>query len=212
MPGVRRTAVSVAAFLLCSAAWAAAEAPPAPDHVIPKGTPLVFISDGHLDAGARAGSSVSVHLRDPLILDGITVAASGAKARLVVGDVDPLTGKPSKVFVLEHFETVPGLLPVRLAAPVPRSVETGTPVDAATLAIVAQVGTRLSIETPFPFRLGNEMPASAYTPTPARTAPPHPVNPLPKPSGAIPAATPFPTQSESPVLPPPPGQSTPPAR
>ncbi len=201
MPGVRRTAVSVTAFLLCSAAWATAEAPPQQGHVLPKGTAVVFIADGHLDAGARAGSSVTVHLRDPLVLEGLIVAAAGAKARLVVGDIDPASGKPGKTLVLEHFQTNPGLLPVRLDTPPPRTVDVGSPVDCMTLANVARVGERLSIETPFPFRLGNDVPVSAYTPTPARTANPHPTKPpLAKPGGALPTAPPpFPAGTAPPM-------------
>ncbi len=216
MPGVGRTAVSVTAFLLCSAAWATAEAPsPQQAHVLPKGTAVVFISDGRLDSGARAGSSVTVHLRDPLVLDGLVVAAVGAKARLVVGDLDPASGKPGKTLVLEHFETNPGLLPVALSRPAPHAVESGSIVDCTTLATVARVGDRLSIETPFPFRLGNETPLSAYTPTPARTANPHPTRaPLPAPKGAIPTSTPpFPSGDTEPTpLATLPGQSTPPPR
>jgi hypothetical protein len=189
MPGVSRTAVSVAAFLLGSVAWATAEAPPHGD-VLRRGTALVFISDGRLDAGARAGSSVTLHLRDPLVLDGLIVAPAGAKARLVVGDVDPTTGKAEKVLVLEHFQTNPGLLPVRLTTRVPIAVEPGATIDATTLADVAHVGNRLSIETPFPFRLTNDMPAAAYTPTPARTANPSATRP---PAARRRGATPTPT-------------------
>ncbi|HZO92644.1 MAG TPA: hypothetical protein VFB22_02660 [Candidatus Baltobacteraceae bacterium] len=192
MPGLGRTAALTAAFLLCSAVWATAEAPQAQDHVLPSGTALVFVSDGHLDAGARAGSSVGVHLRDPLTLDGLVVAPAGAKARLVVGDVDPRTGKPAKVLVLEQFRTNPGLLPVSLDAPQARALDAGTTIDGKTSATVMRVGDRLSIETPFPFRLGNDMPASAYTPTPARTANPKPARGRPDQTPTtLPRATPF---------------------
>jgi hypothetical protein len=172
MPGIRRTAVVVTAFLLLSAAWATAQSPR--QHVLPAGTPVVFVADGHLDSGAREGSSVDVHLRDALVLDGAVIAAVGTHARLLVGGItDTASGHRTPAISLDRFSINAGLLPVRARAPIVAPVAAGTAIEATTLAEVDHIGDRYSIVVPFPFKLSNDQPASAYTPTPARTAPPH---------------------------------------
>ena len=172
MPGVRRTAAVAAAFLLLSAAWATAQSPQ--QHALPAGTAVVFVADGHLDAGAREGSSAEVHLRDPLVLDGMVIAAAGTHARLIVGGTtDSATGRRTPAVSLDRFTINAGLMPVRAKSPVLPPVTAGMTIEATTLAQVDHIGDRYSIVVPFPFKLSNDQPASAYTPTPARTAPSH---------------------------------------
>ncbi len=196
MPGIRRTAVVVTAFLLLSAAWATAQSPR--QHVLPAGTAVVFISDGRLDPGAREGSTVDVHLRDALVLDGTVIAAAGTRARLLVGGfTDTASGRRTPSVSLERFSINAGTLPVRSAAPIVPPIPVGATIDATTLAEVDHIGDRYSIVVPFPFKLSNDQPASAYTPTPARTAPPQ--FRLPGRRGGTPPPTTEPTASATAV-------------
>jgi hypothetical protein len=209
MPGIRRTAVLAAAFLLLSAAWATAQSPPA--HVLPTGTAVVFVTDAGLDAGRREGTVVNVHLRDPLVFDGTTLAAAGTRAELYVGGVTAPDGNRRPVVVLERFKTSVGLLPVKADRPIVPPVAAGTQIDARTLADVDHIGARYSIRVPFPFGLSGDQPASAYTPTPARTAaarsllrPNTRLTSLPTPTGApstlpTPAPITLPTPTPAPI-------------
>jgi hypothetical protein len=169
MPGFRRTAVLAAAFLLLSVAWATAESPLA--HVLPSGTAVVFVTDAPLDAGRREGSVVTVHLRDPLVFDGTTLAAAGTHAELLVGGITAPDGQRRPTVSLDRFKINVGLLPVKANQPIVPPLPTGTQIEAKTLADVDHIGERYSIRVPFPFGLSGDQPASAYTPTPARTAP-----------------------------------------
>ncbi len=152
---------------------------------------MVFVSDGHLDLTSPAGSTASAHLRDPLVLDGVTIAAAGTKARLLSGS-SVYDGKREVRIALDQFTTVGGILPVKLLAPLPATIDAGTILEARTMAIVEHIGDRYSIRIPFPFPLSAERPAAHYTPTPARTASPNSM--MPRRRGS---ATPTPAASPS---------------
>jgi hypothetical protein len=154
--------------------------------------------------GAREGTVVPIHLREPLVLDGTVVAASGAKAELLLDRVGSADGKVPRLIVLRNFISVAGLIPVRPDRPIASPVEFGSTITATTQAQVVRVGSRLSIRTPFPFPLSNEPPAMTYTPTPARTANPN----APVPGRRRPRGTPAPTAS--PTASPAAGASAPP--
>ncbi|HEY0383364.1 MAG TPA: hypothetical protein VGC72_14310 [Candidatus Elarobacter sp.] len=185
MLGIRRTAVTATAFLLLTATWATAQS--RPQHVLPTGSAVVFVTDANLDAGRREGDVVSVHLRDALTLDGTVLAPAGTRARLLVGGTTGPDGKRVAAFVLDRFSISAGLLPVKPLVPIVPPLAAGAQIEARTLAEVDNFGDRVSIRVPFPFGLSGDQPASMYTPTPARTAAPR--NPM-KPS---PAPTPYPT-------------------
>jgi hypothetical protein len=170
MLGIRRTAVLATAFLLLTATWATAQS--RQQHVLPAGTAVVFVTDANLDAGRREGDVVSVHLRDPLMLDGAVLAAAGTRARLLVGRTEGSNGKQAPVVFLDRFSINAGLLPVKADAPIVPPLPAGSVIQATTLAEVDHFGDRLSIRVPFPFKLSGDQPASMYTPTPARTASP----------------------------------------
>jgi hypothetical protein len=144
----------------------------APQHALPTGSAVVFVSDGHLDLTSPAGSTASAHLRDPLVLDGVTIAAAGTKARLLSGS-SLSDGKREVRIALDQFTTVGGILPIKLVVPLPAAIDVGTILEARTMASVEHVGDRYSIKIPFPFPLSAERPAAYYTPTPARTASPN---------------------------------------
>jgi hypothetical protein len=217
--GVRRTAVIATAFLLLGALWATARAQPS-RAVLPVGTPVVFVVDGTLSEGAREGTVVPIHLRDALVLDGTVVAASGAHAELLLAAAGSLDGRLPRVIAVRGFTTAAGLMPVRPDHPIVSPVATGTLIEATIRAQVVRIGTRLSILTPFPFPLSNEAPATSYTPTPARTAPPHALvpprrrgpspapsatgsaSPAPESSAASPEPTPYPTPLGGGTIPP----------
>ncbi len=171
MPGFRRTAVLAAAFLLLSVAWATAESPLV--HVLPAGTAVVFVTDAPLDPGRHEGSVVSIHLRDPLIFDGTTLAAAGTRADLLVGGITAPDGRRRTTISLDRFKISVGLLPVKSIQPIVPPVAAGTQIAATTLADIDHIGERYSIRVPFPFHLSGDQPASVYTPTPARTATAH---------------------------------------
>jgi hypothetical protein len=160
--------------------------------VLPAGTAVVFVTDGPLDTGRREGATVSVHLRNSLVLDGLVLAAAGTRAQLLVGGVTLADGKRQPLVVLDRFKIDAGLMPVRSAEPIMPPLPTGAEIDARTLADVDHIGDRLSIRIPFPFALTGDRPASAYTPTPARTATPKMMmKPEPKASPTVqPAASP----------------------
>ncbi|GAC1573554.1 MAG: hypothetical protein NVS3B7_04940 [Candidatus Elarobacter sp.] len=197
MPGIRRTAVMVAAFLLLSAAWATAQS--TRQQKLPAGTAVVFVSDGHLDPGAREGSTVDVHLRDPLVLDGIVLAPAGTRAHLIVGGTTDATGKRTPAVSIDGFTINAGLMPVRAISAIVPPIATGAPIDATTLAEVDHFGERYSILVPFPFSLSNDRPAAYYTPTPARTANPHPFDARRRRGSptAAPSSTPSPADATS---------------
>jgi hypothetical protein len=191
MLGIRRTAVTATAFLLLSATWATAQSQQQ-QHVLPAGTAVVFVTDANLDAGRREGDVVSVHLRDALTLDGTVLAPAGTRARLVIGGTDTPNGKRAPAISLDRFSIAAGLLPVKANAPVVAPLPAGTEIPATTLAAVDHVGDRMSIRVPFPFGLAGDQPASMYTPTPARTAPPSrnmKPGPTPTPAPTNPPAT-----------------------
>ena len=191
MPGVRRTAVVGAAFLLLSSAWATAESPQ--QHLLPAGTAVVFVTDAPLDAGRREGDAVAVHLRYNLLLDGLVLAPAGTHAQLLIGGITMPDGKRHPVVLLDRFTISAGLMPVRSVEPIVPPLPAGSEIEARTLAEVDHIGDRLSIRIPFPFVLSGDRPASAYTPTPARTASPRMMmKPEPKPSpSATPTAAPL---------------------
>jgi hypothetical protein len=170
VPGWRRTAVLAAAILLLSCtAWATAESPR--QHVLPAGTAVVFVTDAPLDAGRRDGDVVTVHLRDDITLDGVTLAPAGARAELLIGTFFAADGTRHHLVTLNRFSINAGLMPVRPVTPLTAPIPAGTRIDAVTLADVDHIGDRWSIRIPFPFKLSGDQPASTYTPTPARTAP-----------------------------------------
>jgi hypothetical protein len=163
--------------------------------VLPAGTAVVFVTDAPLDAGRRDGDVVTVHLRDPLVLDGTTLAPAGTHAVLLVGRSQTTGGKRVEAISLQRFSVSAGLLPVKSVEPIVPPVPAGALIEARTLAEVDHIGERYSIRVPFPFRLSGDQPASAYTPTPARTAPPRSVmKPEPKPT-----ATPSPSAAPDPA-------------
>ena len=190
-----RAAVIATAFLLFGLTVATAESPP---HVLPAGTTVVFVSEGRLDAGTRAGSTDTLKLRDPLVLDGITVAPAGTPARLAVyGYVNDANGRHETGVALERFQ-IPGvgLLPLKPLDPIVLPVAEGTQIRARTLAAIDHLGNRLSIRVDFPFALSTDRPASYYTPTPARTPSPatmSPRGPRPLPSASATASPAAPT-------------------
>jgi hypothetical protein len=140
--------------------------------VLPAGSTVVFFIDGHLDVGAKPGSSVRVHLRDDLVLDGTTIAPAGTPARLIVGGVTTVAGSREAQVSLDGFVSTFGLLPVRPVTGTLAVIDNGRTVEATTLARVSHLGDRFAIEIPFPFKLSSDAPLSVYTPTPAKTAPP----------------------------------------
>ena len=166
---------------------------------LPVGTPVVFIVDGTLGEGAREGTIVPAHLRDPLVLDGTVVAASGTHAELLLSAVGSPDGKLPRVIALRAFTTAAGLLPVRPDHPIVSPVAVGTLIAATIRAQVVRIGSRLSILTPFPFPLSNEPPATSYTPTPARTAPAHAAVPPRRRLSPLPSATGSPSPAAEPA-------------
>jgi hypothetical protein len=201
VPGIRRTAALAAALLLAGITFATAAAPP-PQHVLPAGTAVVFVADAPLDAGRREGDVVTVHLRDALVLDGAVLAPAGAHAQLVVGGSIGPDGKRVPATVsLDRFFISAGLLPVMAVAPIVPPVPAGAQIEAKTLAEVDHLGDRFSIRIPFPFRLSGDQPASAYTPTPARTASAKAqFKPEPKASATVaPTASPDPAATKIPT-------------
>lgn len=185
MFGVRRAAVVGSAFLLLStAAWATAASPQ--QHVLPAGSVVVFVTDASLDTGRREGDVVRVHLRNSLLLDGTILAAAGTRAELVVGGITAPDGKRRPAVSIERFSIDAGLMPVKAVRPIVAPVAAGAEIEAVTMAEVDHIDDRWSIRIPFPFRLSGDQPASAYTPTPARTPPPR----MPAPNrSATPAAS-----------------------
>jgi hypothetical protein len=194
MLGIRRTAAVGAALLVVTAAWATAESPR--QHVLPAGTAVVFVTDAPLDAGRREGDVVAIHLRDNLVLDGTVLAPAGARAYLLMGGTPE--GQRRPLITIDRFSISAGLMPVKANEPIVPPVPAGAVIEASTQAAVDHIGDRYSIRIPFPFQLSGDQPASAYTPTPARTAPPvMPVNrrgasPSPAPATASPEATKIP--------------------
>ena len=170
MLGIRRTAVLATAFLLLTAAWATAQSER--PRGLPPGTVVVFVLDSNLDPGRREGDVVSVHLRDALMLDGTVLAPAGARAYVLIGGTDTPNGKRTRAYSLDRFSINAGLLPVKAVDPIVAPLAAGAQIPATTLAAVDHVGDRWSIRVPFPFALTGDQPASAYTPTPARTASP----------------------------------------
>ena len=158
------------AFLLLTVAWATAQS--GQQHVLPSGTAVVFVMDANLDPARREGDVVSVHLRDALVLDGTVLAPAGARAELRIGGTDTPNGKRTRAYSLDRFSINAGLLPVKSVGPIVPPLAAGAEIPATTLAAVDHVGERWSIRVPFPFQLTGDQPASAYTPTPARTASP----------------------------------------
>jgi hypothetical protein len=193
--GIRRTAVLAAALLLLTATWATAQSPQ--QHVLPAGTAVVFVTDANLDAGRREGDVVSVHLRDALMLDGTVLAPAGTRARVLIGGTETPDGKRTRAYSLDHFSINAGLLPVKSVEPIVPPLAGGAEIPATTLAAIDHVGDRWSIRVPFPFQLSGDQPASAYTPTPARTASPkmqlkREPSPTPTPTGIPASASPTP--------------------
>ena len=170
MLGIQRTAVLATAFLLLTAAWATAQSER--QHVLPPGTAVVFVTDANLDPGRREGDTISVHLRDALTLDGTVLAPAGARAYVRIGGTDTPDGKRTRAYSLDRFSINAGVLPVKAVNPIVAPLPAGAEIAATTLAAVDHVGDRWSIRVPFPFALTGDQPASAYTPTPARTASP----------------------------------------
>lgn len=200
MKQLRRGAAVVAALLLATISWAVAQAPP---HALPAGSAVVFVSDGHLDVGAKPGSTIKVHLRDDLVVDGASIASAGTAARLVLGGATGSAGARQALISLDEFVTKPGLLPVGPVRTSLAQIDVGTLIPAKTLATVDHLGDRFSIEVPFPFPLSNDVPVSQYTPTPAKTASPRGFSqatprPLATAAPTSPAATAEPAPTKTP--------------
>jgi hypothetical protein len=163
--------------------------------VLPAGTAVVFVTDAALDAHPRDGDVVRAHLRDNLVLDGTVVAPAGTHAELVAATaVGPDKTRHTSVSI-DRFTIPAGLMPVKPVERIVPPVPAGAQIEATTLAEVDHIGDRWSIRLLFPFRLSNDPPASAYTPTPARTAPPaiqvpRRGRPTPTPTPAPPTAVP----------------------
>jgi hypothetical protein len=164
---VGRSAVLVTALFFVSPSNATADPP---QHTLPAGSTVVFVSDGHLDAGAKPGSYAKVHLRDDLHVDGYLVAAAGTPARITFEGPTTIAGKRAAIISLSQFMTKPGLLPVRPRVGTLEAIVVGEQIEATTLAAVNDAGGRLSIQMAFPFHLSTDAPFSMYTPSPAKTA------------------------------------------
>lgn len=178
------------AFLVATVAWATAQTA---QSTLPAGTAVVFVSEGHFDGRARPGSNIRAHLKDDLSLDGTILAPAGTVARLVLTGI----AKNGKQTVdIEDFTTRYGLLPVGSATANADAMNAGVEIRTATLAKVVHLRDRFAIEVPFPFKIGTDTPASVYTPTPARTAPPI-MRPAARPRHR-PKPTPTPTPAPSP--------------
>ena len=138
--------------------------------MLPAGTAVVFVTDAPLDAGRREGGTVGIHLRSNLLLDGLVLAPAGTHAQLLIGGITTPDGMRHPLVLLDRFTISAGLMPVRSVEPIVPPIPAGAEIEARTLAEVDHIGDRLSIRIPFPFVLSGDRPASAYTPTPARTA------------------------------------------
>jgi hypothetical protein len=189
---VGRSAVLATALFFVTQTIATADPP---QHALPAGSTVVFVSDGRLDVGAKAGSTAKVHLRDDLHLDGYLIAAAGTPARITLGGPTIVAGRRVALVSLDDFVTKPGRLPVRPRSATIEALDVGTTIEATTLAAVQDVDGRLSIRVPFPFRLSTDTPFSMYTPTPAKTASPL----LPERRGRRPSGRPEPQGTASPA-------------
>jgi len=180
----------VTALFVCTAGWAAAQTPAS---TLPAGTAVVFIAEGHFDGRAQPGASIRAHLKNDVVLDGTIVAPAGTTAKLIF--VGAKNGKQS--VAIDDFRTRFGFLPVGYAESDEPSMNAGVEIRVRTLANVEHLSDRYVIEEPFPFKIGNDAPASVYTPTPARTAPPI-LQTTGRGSRRSPSPTPSPASSPSP--------------
>ncbi len=104
--------IGLAALFVAAGSTASAIPPPAPPRNLPAeasptpaprgaslpfGSPLYFVLDGRVSsASTAAGTTIPMHLKSPLVVNGVTLAPAGAPASLVVvsthkaasGDVD----------------------------------------------------------------------------------------------------------------------------
>ncbi|HZT13920.1 MAG TPA: hypothetical protein VFA29_14040 [Candidatus Baltobacteraceae bacterium] len=86
-----------AAILVVAAAFAAASvvprpagaATPAPASTLPLDTSLFFVLDGTISSRSRSGTAVRGHLRDPIVLGGMTIAAAGTPVTIEITQTSP---------------------------------------------------------------------------------------------------------------------------
>jgi hypothetical protein len=194
MRGARLPVVAATAAFALIAVPATAEPPPS---TLPVGTAVVFVTDGSLDPMPRDHAVLAVHLRDPLVLDGVVIGPAGTKAKLRVSYPDEPGVRHVPTVRLEEFTIPAGLLPVRALHAIALPVATGETIEAATQAEVQHIGSRYSIVVPFPFPLSGDRPEPSYPAPPAKTASPHSLEPPQRRRGGPP--TPLPTASPSPT-------------
>jgi hypothetical protein len=88
--------------------------------VLPYDSSLFFVLDDTLSSGSAVpGQIVRVHLRDPLVLRGVTVAPAGTPAAIKVADVQPAKAGDEYGFIDIYFMpmTLPNGQEVPLRAP-----------------------------------------------------------------------------------------------
>jgi len=137
----RRLAVlafaSVAAFVALFRFGAAIPPPEAPDRpvtpnpratpspsppagLLPMGSDIFFVLDQKLSSGSsKPGSTIKVHLRDPLIVGGVTLAPAGTPATIDVLAAHGRSISDQQGVIQIHFEplALPGREPLPIRAP-----------------------------------------------------------------------------------------------
>lgn len=171
------TRAAAVAFVCVAVASTAAAFAAESARIVP-GTRVAFVADRGFDPSRRHDATITVRLKDALVVGDAVLAAAGTPAQLVVGavtHVDPQTHERRTTFGanLERFNTAAGLVPLRLASFDPNAVASGTVLDATVAADVARQNGRWNVNVPFPYAISADRPASDYTPTPARTVAPY---------------------------------------
>ncbi len=179
-----------------TAAWA--QSPAAVSSPVAIGSPVTIVADETVDPRVRPGSEFRAHLRDPLTLGGTLVATAGTPARLVVTAKE--TGKDGTpryhIAIIGLHLGLAGTLPVKPVMTTVERIVTGMDIAATTLASIGYEAGKIRVAIPLPFKLSNDPPIGAYTPTPLRTA--APIVNRRKPS-ASPSPVASPTTPASPV-------------
>jgi hypothetical protein len=161
-----------------------------PARSIPAGTHVDFIADESINIDTvRPGGSFRMHLAQPLVLDGTSLALAGTPSRLMVADKFRTAGGTVMLaLALENLKLRAGELPLIAVPADVAGVTLGMTITAVTLGSVERSGDRIVIRVPVPMALSSSQPNAAYTALPAATA--GPFVPPPR-RGATP--TPLPT-------------------